>query len=134
LSTVPEPLGEVESLLAAAKRDSLEFDLLAAQPEAPTEVMFFLAQQSIKKIIKAVLAHRKVAYRKTHDLVELSALLGDDSLRAVLPEDLMIRLGPYAVEMRYVNAASPRVSVDEVKRAVAGLPAWAQRMVTRSKL
>jgi HEPN domain-containing protein len=127
LSTAPEQHGEVESLLAAAKRDSLAFDLLAAQPEAPTEVMFFLAQQSIEKTIKAVLADRKVAYRKTHDLVELSALLSDDSLRAVLPEDLMIRLGPYAVEMRYVNAASPKVSVDEVKRAVAGVLAWAQR-------
>jgi HEPN domain-containing protein len=127
LSTAPEPHGEVESLLAAAKRDSLAFNLLSEQPEAPAEVMFFLAQQSIEKTIKAVLADRKVAYRKTHDLVELSALLSDDSLRPVLPEDLMIRLGPYAVEMRYVNAASPKVSVDEVKRAVAGVHAWAQR-------
>jgi HEPN domain-containing protein len=117
-------------LLAAAKRDALAFDLLAAQPKAPTEVMFFLAQQSIEKIIKAMLAHRKVAYRKTHDLVELSALLSDGSLQGVLPEDLMIRLGPYAVEMRYVNTASPQVGVDEVKRALAGVLAWAQRMLT----
>jgi hypothetical protein len=51
LSTVPEQRGEVESLLAAAKRDSLAFNLLSAQPEAPTEVMFFLAQQSIEKTI-----------------------------------------------------------------------------------
>lgn len=126
MSTLPKPRGEVESLLAAAKRDSLAFDLLAAQPEAPREVMFFLAQQSIEKTIKAVLADRKVAYRKTHDLVELSALLSDDSLRGALSEDLMIRLGPYAVEMRYVNAASPKVSVDEVKKALTGALAWAQ--------
>jgi len=59
LSAAPEPHGEVESLLAAAKRDSLAFNLLAAQPKAPKEVMFFLAQQSIEKTIKAVLAHRK---------------------------------------------------------------------------
>jgi HEPN domain-containing protein len=130
LSTAPKQHGEVESLLAAAKRDALAFDLLAAQPKAPTEVMFFLAQQSIEKIIKAMLAHRKVAYRKTHDLVELSALLSDGSLQGVLPEDLMIRLGPYAVEMRYVNTASPQVGVDEVKRALAGVLAWTQRMLT----
>ncbi len=131
MSTAPERHGEVESLLAAAKRDSLAFDLLAAQPEAPPEVMFFLAQQSIEKAIKAVLAHRNVAYRKTHDLVELSALLSDQSLQSALPEDLMIRLGPYAVEMRYVNAASPRVRVDEVKTAVASLLAWAQSALTK---
>ena len=49
MSAVPEQRGEVESLLAAAKRDSLAFNLLSAQPEAPTEVMFFLAQQEIEK-------------------------------------------------------------------------------------
>ena len=42
----------------------------------------------------------------------------------------MIRIDPYAVEMRYVNTASPQVGVDEVKRAVAGVLAWAQRMLT----
>jgi len=131
LSAAPEPHGEVESLLAAAKRDSLAFNLLAAQPKAPKEVMFFLAQQSIEKTIKAVLSHRKVTYRKTHDLVELSALLSNDSLQRVLPEDLMIRLGPYAVEMRYVNAASPQVKVDEVTTAVASVLAWAQSVLTK---
>ena len=131
MSAAPEPHGEVESLLAAAKRDSLAFNLLAAQPEAPKEVMFFLAQQSIEKTIKAVLSHRKVTYRKTHDLVELSALLSNDSLQRVLPEDLMIRLGPYAVEMRYVNAASPQVKVDEVTTAVASVLAWAQSVLTK---
>jgi len=130
LSSGPEPNGEVESLLAAAKRDSLAFDLLAAQPEAPKEVMFFLAQQSIEKTMKAVLSHRKVTYRKTHDLVELSALLSNDSLQRVLPEDLMIRLGPYAVEMRYMNAASPLVRVEEVTTAVASVLAWAQSVLT----
>jgi len=131
LSAAPEPHGEVESLLAAAKRDSLAFNLLAAQPKAPKEVMFFLAQQSIEKTIKAVLSHRKVTYRKTHDLVELSALLSNDSLQRVLPEDLMIRLGPYAVEMRYVNAASPQVKVDEVTTALASVLAWAQSVLTK---
>ena len=127
MSTPPDLAGEFGSLLAAAKRDSLAFDLLAAQPEAPLEVMFFLAQQAIEKTIKAVLAYRKLTYRKTHDLVELSAVLGDDSLQLVLPEDLMIRLGPYAVEMRYVNVAAPQVNVGEVKVAIVGVLAWAEQ-------
>ena len=131
MSSAPEPKGEVESLLAAAKRDSLAFRLLAAQPEAPKEVMFFLAQQSIEKTLKAVLAHRNVAYRKTHDLVELSALLSDHSLQHVLPDDLMIRLGPYAVEMRYLTADSPRVGVDEVTSAVASVLSWALSETTK---
>jgi HEPN domain-containing protein len=130
LSTDPEQRGEVVNLLSATKRDLLAFDLLSGQAGAPAEVMFFLAQQSIEKTLKAVLARRQVAYRRTHDLVELAALLGgDDLLQEVLPEDLMIRLGPYAVEMRYVNVESPRVTMEEVKTATEGVLAWAQRVL-----
>lgn len=131
MSTDPEQRGEVVNLLSAAKRDALAFDLLSTQSGAPAEVMFFLAQQSIEKTLKAVMAHRRVAYRRTHDLVELAALLGGDkSLLEVLSEDLMIRLGPYAVEMRYVHVASPKVTLDEVKVATEGVWLWAQRILS----
>lgn len=127
--TAPEQPGEVASLLGAARRDFLAFELLSAQPAAPPEVVFFLAQQSIEKVMKALLAHRKVAHRKTPDLVELSALLCDDKLPNLLPENLMIRLGPYAVEMRYLNIAAPKIDVEEVRAAVNRLLAWAQDSV-----
>jgi HEPN domain-containing protein len=91
--------------------------------------VFFLAQQSIEKVMKAVLAYRKIAFRKTHDLVELAALLGDGALRELLPEDLMIRLGPYAVEMRYVNIAAPKIGIEEVREAISRLLVWAQDSV-----
>lgn len=127
--TAPNQPSEVGSLLGAARRDFLAFELLSAQPEAPAEVVFFLAQQSIEKVMKAVLAYRKIAFRKTHDLVELAALLGDGALRELLPEDLMIRLGPYAVEMRYVNIAAPKIGIEEVREAISRLLVWAQDSV-----
>ena len=122
-----EAESESRSLLAAAKRDALAFDLLAAQQEAPSEVVFFLAQQSIEKGMKAVLAYRKVAYPKTHDLLQLSVLLGDDSLFQRVPNDLLIRLGPYAVELRYVPPSSPRVYLDEVQAAITQVLAWVEQ-------
>jgi len=122
----PDRASEVESLLAAAKRDALAFELLAAQPGAPDEVLFFLAQQAMEKSMKSVLAHRAVAYRKTHDLVELAALLGDAALARVVPQDVMIRLGPYAVQMRYVNVATPALSLAEVSSAVVGVLSWSE--------
>jgi hypothetical protein len=42
----------------------------------------------------------------------------------------MIRLGSYAVQMGYVNAASPLVRVEEVTTAVASVLAWAQSVLT----
>ena len=121
-----EAESESSSLLAAAKRDALAFDLLAAQKNAPSEVVFFLAQQSLEKSMKAVLAHRKVAYPKTHDLLQLSALLSDDLLLQKVSTDLMIRLGPYAVELRYVPPSSPKVDLDEVQAAITQVLAWVE--------
>ena len=121
-----EAESESSSLLAAAKRDALAFDLLAAQKNAPSEVVFFLAQQSLEKSMKAVLAHRKVAYPKTHDLLQLSALLSDDLLLQKVSTDLMIRLGPYAVELPYVPPSSPRVYLDEVQAAITQVLAWVE--------
>ena len=122
-----EAESESSSLLSAARRDALAFDLLAAQQNAPSEVVFFLAQQSIEKSMKAVLAHRKVAYPKTHDLLQLSALLSDDLLLEKVSTDLMIRLGPYAVELRYVPPSSPRVYLDEVQAAITQVLAWVEQ-------
>jgi HEPN domain-containing protein len=128
---VPEPIlgAEAQSLLAAAKRDALAFELLSTEPEAPQEVLFFLAQQAIEKGIKSVLAQRCVAYRKTHDLVELAELLDEDELLAALPMDLMIRLGPYAVQMRYANVQTPHVTLQEVRSSVTGVLSWVQRAI-----
>ncbi len=125
----PSAISEESSLLAAARRDFLAFHLLAERTEAPEEVMFFLAQQAVEKVLKAVLAHRRIAFRRTHDLIELSSLLSDRNLQELFPEELMIRLAPYAVEMRYTSIASPKVRLDEVTRAVTNLLEWAQVQV-----
>jgi HEPN domain-containing protein len=70
-------------------------------PSVPDDVVGFHAQQAIEKLLKALLSHRRVAFRRTHDLTELLDLLALDGV-TIPPQIAEVRqLGPYAAELRY---------------------------------
>ena len=101
-------LEESKQLLAVGERDRAAFRILNRDSEAPDEYVLFHAQQAVEKFIKAVLATQGVVYRRTHDLLELWDLATTNGL--VIPADrgLLVRLGPYAVEFRYLGVLVPR--------------------------
>jgi HEPN domain-containing protein len=92
---------QAERLRRKADQDQQTATILAAVPSAADEVIGFHAQQAVEKMLKALLSHRRVAFRRTHDLTELIDLLIGDGV-SVPPEiDVVRRLGPYAAEFRY---------------------------------
>ena len=127
--TVPSRADEAQQLLAAAARDRVAFTILARDAEAPAEIALFLAQQALEKGIKAVLAARGVVFRRTHDLLLLESLALDAGLTLPVSHDLLARLGPYAVEFRYLGAAVPAVSLAEAAAAADALLDWASAAV-----
>ncbi len=117
-------LEEARGLLGASERDLLALDILAADVRAPVEIALFLAQQSLEKSIKAVLAARGVVHRRTHDLILLESLLPDNGSPVPVAHELLVRLGPYAVEFRYLGATAPVVSMAEARAAAAAALRW----------
>jgi HEPN domain-containing protein len=88
-------------LMQKAAQDEYAMSRLIADPIAPDEVIGFHAQQAVEKLLKALLSHLQVAFRRTHDLTELLDLLAARGV-TVPPSILDVRrLGPYAVELRY---------------------------------
>ena len=89
-----------DSLLTAAKRD-LHVLKNMTDPEAfPIEAFGFHAQQAVEKALKAWLCIRSVAYRRSHNLRYLLALLdeaGDDVSRWWE----FVDLSAFAVQFRY---------------------------------
>jgi len=69
--------------------------------EVADELVGFHCQQAAEKLLKAVLAARGVAFRRTHDLAELLDAVGDAGLD--LPPALagLDNLTPFAVDYRY---------------------------------
>ncbi len=60
--------------------------MVVEDPRVTDEVFGFHWQQAVEKILKAVLASKAVAYRRTHDLEALFELLV--KAETPLPEDL----------------------------------------------
>jgi HEPN domain-containing protein len=98
-------------LLRKAAQDEFTVEKLAPDPAAPDEVIGFHAQQAVEKLVKAVLAHAAIHYRRTHDLTELIDLLRDNG--EPFPDELddVRGLTPFATSFRYddvpVEAEAP---------------------------
>jgi HEPN domain-containing protein len=104
-------------LLAAAERDRQAFRALVAIPEMNDAVVGFHAHQCLEKALKAALAHAGIAFRRTHDIVELLDLLYDTGRGTPPFSECLDELNAYAVEARY-GRSSRRHSI------AARLRAW----------
>lgn len=123
------PNDQAAELFAAARRDSVTYRILRRDTDAPHETMMFHAQQVAEKIIKAVLVQQGIVFRRTHDLIELLDLARQHRIEVPVARDLLIRLGPYAVEFRYLGIRSPEIGAQEADKSVVSLMAWAARML-----
>ncbi|MHC4644846.1 MAG: HEPN domain-containing protein [Planctomycetota bacterium] len=67
----------VKQWLVKAQEDWDTVKILAAQDRVPAGVACFHCQQSVEKLIKAVLTRHSVEFPKTHDIRRLIELAGD---------------------------------------------------------
>lgn len=111
--------------LALADRDIKTFHLLAAIPDSDDQAVGFHAQQSIEKCIKAVLSVSEIAFRKTHDLVELIDLLRDRGKNLPPDAEALSTLNPFAVTMRYDLFEVEALQRDWMVKTVETVRAWA---------
>lgn len=73
-------------LFHKAKQDELALEKLLDDPDIEDDLLGFHAQQAVEKLLKAVLARRRVDYPKTHNLRVLIELLAADGV--TLPGEL----------------------------------------------
>lgn len=91
----------------------------AAAGRVAQEVLYedlcFDAQQAAEKAIKAVLIHRKVAFPKTHAIVDLLTLVQQSGVH--VPEDIRHGgiLSAYAVETRYPGVSEEVTAGDHAE-------------------
>jgi HEPN domain-containing protein len=123
-------------LLQKAMQDQYVMNRLVEDPSAPDETIGFHAQQAVDKLIKAVLAHRAIEYRRTHQLEELAAVLDDSGIVPPLELSEAIALTPFAVELRYDvlpihDDAAPPFDRQWAKHCVQRVAEWAVSVVER---
>ena len=121
-------------LLRKAHDDAVALAKLAPDRDIVEAIVGFHAQQAIEKGLKSVLAAHGVAYRRTHDLVELRNLLID--LGMAIPSDVVesIVYSPYAVELRYEDIPEAGLDRIEAVRLVHSVLGWCDMQVELAAL
>ena len=129
-----QPADLAQILLQKGRQDQYVLNRFLEDLSIPDEVIGFHEQQAVEKMIKAVLAHRAIEYRRTHQLEELETLLQDSGISYPSELSEAVALTPYAVELRYDmlpvhdDAASP-FDRQWAKRCVERIAEWASLVV-----
>lgn len=115
--------------LELADRDIGAFDNMKNNPAFHVTTTCFHAQQGIEKCLKAVLALRGVAFRKTHDLDELVDLLDANHISHPFGSTALSMMNPYAVLLRYEDVEFAGVTAAEADKIVVLVRRWAGEVV-----
>jgi HEPN domain-containing protein len=121
-----QPVDLARRFLSLAERDFKAFRKLAGDSEIDDEIVGFHAQQTVEKCLKAVLAKHRVEVRKTHDLIELLALLEKNHLPGPPNVNEIKNLNPFAVMLRYDFNEHETLDRARAQRAVEAMLAWAK--------
>ncbi len=125
-------LDEARRFLALAADDLAAFQALVTLPHIRQAIAFFHAQQSIEKSLKAVLFARGLAFRRTHDLLDLADRLEEGGVSLPFSAEELGEINPYAVEFRYDDSNTSPLGREEVERIAGQTLAWAKALVQKT--
>lgn len=107
-----------------ARSDEIALDKLADDPDVPDDLIGFHAQQALEKLLKAALAHARIAPPRIHDLGELIARLEDAGLSPPASASDARALVPWAVEFRYEDILDESLDRSMACETVTQVRAW----------
>jgi HEPN domain-containing protein len=125
-----------QTLLDKARTDLAVVESTIGNPKVESWAIGFHPQQAVEKCLKAVLSSRKVEYPRTHDLMELVALLRDHHVE-LPPQSAQLHVfNRFAVDDRYEvdsedmpELGSKSVTPESALNWAGDVLAWAERMV-----
>ena len=110
---------DVLEWITKSEQDYQTAVVMARKRKVPVpDVVGFHCQQCIEKYLKALLVLKKLDFPKTHDLLDLLAILTDiEPLLDVLKPELRI-LNPFSVQFRYPGESA---TVKESQKALSAM-------------
>ncbi len=108
MSARDETIRVISEWVEKAEQDIINAEhTLTLENRCPFDTVCFHAQQCAEKYIKAVLVERSVPFPKSHDLLELLALVPEEAALGLQPSDVST-INRYAVEARYPSCWEPQ--------------------------
>jgi HEPN domain-containing protein len=122
---LPPPEDDIsEALLARAAEDIALVRTSLDVPEITDAIVGFHSQQAAEKLLKAVLARRRIVYPYTHDLERLMELVEDVAGAGPPDRESVVALTPWAVEFRYGDVPEDELDRRSTLTLVEGLAGW----------
>lgn len=121
-----------KSLLKIAEGDLESAKILAKSKKGRPENIFFIAQQSIEKSLKAVLVHFKKNVPLTHDLEAIISIL-PEKISTPLSHDSIEGLSEFATVRRYEEGYL-EITQEEIKAAIQAADRffkWAEQQISK---
>lgn len=126
--SAPARSGEDQArlLMKKAAGDEAILARLIEDADIPDDALGFHAQQTVEKMIKAVLAWHEVPYERTHNLAYLVTLLEEAPDVAAPPNaEELPTLTPWATEFRYDDLPEAGLDRQGTLSVVEKVKAWA---------
>ena len=120
---------EARRYLQLADDDAAAFRGLLKLPEVKFRLACFHAQQSVEKLMKAVLIFHGIDYQRTHDLHTLASLLLKHGVTPPCSPEELTQLNPFAVTFRYDDTDIPLIQDAVVEKMVDTMRRWAGEVV-----
>ena len=102
-------------VVKAEEDDEIARTLIRKRPSSFNNGIAFHAQQYAEKYLKAFLVSHRIAFPKTHDLLQLLKLAARLDTTLELLQPFVATLIPYAVDFRYPGEEATRA---EARRAL----------------
>lgn len=122
---------QAELLLRKASQDQYIVDVHVRDDQCAVEVYGFHAQQAVEKMLKAVLALRRVSYPYTHLLDTLFDLVAESEPAVKAFDDLRV-LTPFGAELPYGDIPldrTPALDRTAIQQRIAEFRAWLETVL-----
>ena len=103
--------------------------LLRRRKPSLNDIVCFHAQQCAEKYLKALLTKHRVAFPKTHDLLDLLDLAKRKEITLELVRPMLEYLQPYAIDFRYPGESATRHEAQRAARFVVRVRETIRRLL-----
>ena len=125
-------LEEAQRLLALARSDRDAFQWMRQGPGIRPAAVFFFAQQSAEKALKAIMTIKGLVPGRTHNLLALAAEINSAGVVTPRTPEALAVLNPYAVTFRYDDEDIVLVTPEQALDIVNALLVWAEGLIAAS--
>jgi len=125
-------LEEAQRLLALARSDRDAFLWMRQGPGIRPAAVFFFAQQSAEKLLKAVMTIKSLVPARTHNLLALAAELNAAGVATPCTPEALAVLNPYAVTFRYDDEDIALVTTGQALEIIDALLTWSEGLIAIS--